>query len=76
VKAAREKAEALARALGQDIGKAQSIEEVPETNYQYSGGMLANISADERSRDKAVEPSIAAGQKTISASVTVQFELN
>ena len=32
VKAAREKAEALAKALGQEIGKAYSIEEVPETN--------------------------------------------
>jgi uncharacterized protein len=74
VKAAREKAEALAKALGQDIGKAQSIEEVPE--YQFSGGMLANTYADERSRDKAPGPTLAAGQKTISASVTVQFELN
>jgi uncharacterized protein YggE len=34
VKAAREKAQALAAALGQGIGKAQSIEEVPESEYQ------------------------------------------
>ncbi len=36
VKAAREKAGALAKALGQDIGKAQSIEEVPD--YGFSPG--------------------------------------
>lgn len=75
VKAAREKAEALAKALGQDIGKAQSIEEVPETNYGYSR-YVANFSGNETPRAKAVGPSIAAGQTTISASVTVQFELN
>lgn len=75
VKAAREKAEALAQALGQDIGKAQSIEEVPESSYQFSG-LLANASAEDSSRAKVAGPSLAAGQKTISASVTVQFELN
>jgi uncharacterized protein len=76
VKAAREKAGALAQALGQEIGKAQQIEEVPESNYQYSGGLLANQSYEDSSRAKVAGPSLAAGQKTISASVTVQFELN
>ena len=42
VKAAREKAGALAKALGQDIGKAQSIEEVPE--YGFLAGLQANSS--------------------------------
>lgn len=74
VKAAREKAGALAKALGQDIGKAQSIEEVPD--YGFSAGLLANTSFENSSRDKVAAPSIAAGQKTISASVTVSFELN
>src|SRR5215472_2122576 len=76
-KAAREKAEALAKAVGQDTGKAQAIEEVPETNYQYLGGISANsLFEGESSRGRAGGPSTAAGQKTISASVTVQFELN
>jgi hypothetical protein len=76
VKAAREKAEALARALGQDIGRAQQIEEVPDMNYQFSGGMLSNSSYESSAPAKVAGPSMAAGQKTISASVTVQFELN
>ena len=74
VKAAREKAGALATALGQDIGKAQSIEEVPD--YSFSAGLQANTNFEAFSRDKAAAPTIAAGQKTISASVTVSFELN
>ena len=74
VKAAREKAGALAKALGQDIGKAQSIEEVPD--YGFSAGLLANASFEAYSREKVAAPTIAAGQRTISASVTVSFELN
>src|SRR5258708_5395324 len=35
VKAAREKAQALAHALGQEVGKAYSIEEVAESSNQY-----------------------------------------
>jgi uncharacterized protein len=76
VRAAREKAEALAKALGQDIGRAQSIEEVPELTYQYSGGLMANERSEDSSPAKVAGPSIAPGQKTISASVTVAFELN
>jgi uncharacterized protein YggE len=71
VKAARDKAGALAKALGQEIGKAQSIEEVPESEYS-----MANVSRGYESRSKAEGASIAPGQKTISASVTVSFELN
>jgi uncharacterized protein len=74
VKAAREKAGALAKALGQDIGKAQSIEEVPD--YGFSAGLQANASFESYSRDKVAAPTIATGQKTISASVRVSFELN
>jgi uncharacterized protein len=73
VRAAREKAEALAKALGQDIGKAQSIEEVPESENAY---LMANISLGIADRARSEGPSIAAGQKTVSASVTVSFELN
>jgi uncharacterized protein len=75
VKAAHEKARALAQALGQDIGKAQSIEEVPEPQYS---GVLSNVQVSMAydGRMRAPGPSIAVGQKAISASVTVSFELN
>ena len=73
VKAAREKARALAQALGQDIGKAQIIEEVPEPQYSA----LRNVQVSyEYDRTRSSGPSIAVGQKAISASVTVSFELN
>lgn len=73
VKAAREKAGALAKALGQDIGKAQSIEEVPESE-SYSMANARGYGYEEREKSRGA--TIAPGQKTISASVTVSFELN
>lgn len=73
VKAAREKAQALAAALGQEIGKAQAIEEVVEPVYQSYGG-LSNTTVETKSRGQG-GPSIAAGQKSISASVVVSFDL-
>jgi len=74
VKAAREKAQALAAGLGQEIGKAHSIEEVPESSY---AGALSNSTADlyEYAR-KSRAPSTSAGQQTISASIVVSFDLN
>ncbi len=72
VKAAREKAQALARALGQEIGKAQSIEEVTESSY-YGYANAIGFTAPERTRSSS--PSTSAGQDRISASVTVSFEL-
>jgi len=77
VKAAREKAGALAKALGQDIGKAQSIEEVPESGYQYPRQIYNALLTNVRSENVSMEaPSIAVGQKSISASVMVSFDLN
>ena len=76
VKAAREKAEALARALGQDIGRAQQVEEIPDSTRLYSLGLSANSYLESAGPAKAAGPSLAAGQKAISASVTVQFDLN
>jgi uncharacterized protein YggE len=75
VKAAREKAEALAKALGQDIGRAQQVEEVPDLSYRYLGA-TSNVAYESAGQARAAGPSLAAGQKTISASVTVQFDLN
>jgi uncharacterized protein YggE len=69
VKAAREKAQALAAALGQEIGKAHSIEET-EPGYQPG----ANFSAEMGSAGRG-GLSLAPGQKSISASVVVSFDL-
>ena len=74
VKAAREKALALARALGQDLGRAWSIEEVPESAYQSSA--TANYSGEVQLMSAKSGPTTAAGRSTISASVVVAFELN
>jgi uncharacterized protein YggE len=74
VKAAREKAEALAAALGQQIGKAQAIEEMVEPAYQGYGFLPNTTTAGNRSRGQG-GPSLAAGQKSISASVVVSFDL-
>ncbi len=71
VKAAHEKAEALAKALGQEIGKASSIEET-NTDAVFNYGYNALAGVDYKTTR---EPSIAVGQKSISASVTVAFDL-
>ena len=73
VKAAREKAESLATSLGQGIGKAFSIEEVPESAYQSSAMPNASTEVNLMPRKS---PSTAPGQNTISATVVVSFELN
>jgi|SRR5450631_1626429 len=72
-KAAREKADALAKALGNQIGKTYSIEEVQQSEGNYfSGGLAANTTMDlERSR----APSTAPGELTAKASVIVAFDL-
>jgi uncharacterized protein YggE len=70
VKAAREKAEALAKALGQSIGKANAIEETPASQY------TANASGSFYFAGRSTGASTAAGQITVSASVTVSFDLN
>jgi uncharacterized protein YggE len=75
IKAAREKAQALAQALGQEAGKAHSIEEVAEPEYALAG-MRANSAYAFEAPAKTLSPSIAPGQKTISASVVVSFDLN
>ena len=75
VKAAREKAQALAHALGQEIGKAYSIEEVAESSYPYSLG-LSNVSYEYANKTRPSGPTTAAGEKKISASVVVTFDLN
>jgi uncharacterized protein len=73
MKAAHEKADTLARALGQQIGKAQMIDEVPQFSYDSSAGMLSNYSYEGEKRERVAATS--AGQQNISASVVVSFEL-
>ena len=73
-KAAREKATALAAALGNQLGKTYSIEEVQQWNGAYGyGGQARNVmfEADDRSR----APTTAPGQLTVTASVEVSFDL-
>jgi len=80
MKAAHEKADAMAHALGQQIGKAQMIDEVPE--YSYASAAVQNYVSPspaqiygELERLRPAMSSTAAGQQSISASVVVSFEL-
>ncbi|HEX6878990.1 MAG TPA: SIMPL domain-containing protein, partial [Terriglobales bacterium] len=74
IKAAQEKAADLAKALGQGIGKAYSIEEVPDYNYQWGGGVTANTFIPSRSSSSG-DSTTAPGEKVVKASVTVTFDL-
>jgi uncharacterized protein len=72
--AAREKADALARALGGQIGKTYSVEEIQQTDEYYGpiAGVPPNVFlADKRSR----APSTAPGELTVRASIVVSFDL-
>jgi uncharacterized protein YggE len=76
MRAAREKAAALAGAVGQKIGKAYSIEEeVPSRAYASQNVMSNNISTVESDGSTASEGTLALGLIKISARVTVKFEL-
>jgi hypothetical protein len=72
VKAAKEKAVALAEALGDQIGKTYSIEEVQQSDGYQTFGLAANAYVD---RKRSSTPSTAPGQLTVSASVMVSFDL-
>jgi uncharacterized protein YggE len=52
--AAREKAEGLAKALGNQIGKTHSVQETPEDEgyYGFSGGLAANTTSTRRDRKR------------------------
>jgi uncharacterized protein YggE len=71
-KAAREKADALAKALGNQIGKTYSIEEVQQTEGYFYAGLAANTTME---ADKSRAPSTAPGELTVKASVIVTFDL-
>lgn len=71
-KAAKEKADALAQALGNQVGKTYSIEEVQQWNTPY-GGLPANVALEVSTKSHG--PSTAPGQLTVTASVIVSFDL-
>jgi uncharacterized protein YggE len=75
MRAAREKAAALAGAVGQKIGKAYSIEE-EMPNRSYAQNVTANNYVRVESDDStSSEGTLALGLIKISARVTVKFEL-
>ncbi len=77
IKAAREKADLLARQIGQSIGPAYSITEsgvipygVTNVAQNVSGGVLGRVANDES------ESAIAPGSISVTAQVSVSFRLN
>lgn len=72
VKAAQEKAGALAKALGQQIGKAYSVEEERAQVYPQFG--YANTSFETATKAPR-GPSTAPGQMNVTATVIVSFDL-
>jgi uncharacterized protein YggE len=73
IRAAQEKAVALAKEIGQKIGKAYSIEEVVPTNSPSSQNAF-NVSTSTGDAE-ASSGTLAVGQITVSARVVVRFEL-
>jgi uncharacterized protein YggE len=77
MKAAQEKAAALAAAVGQKIGRAYSIEE----DFDRAGGLSQNAMANnsvrvERDGDGSSEGTLSIGMISVSATVSVKFELD
>src|SRR5205085_573837 len=79
IRAAREKAEAMAAELGQKIGKPWEITDESSANYgalpNLSYGVVANASFSHNAQGAADESTIAPGQVEISATVRVSFVL-
>lgn len=73
IRAAKEKATAMAAELGQTVGKPWEINEDPETNsYLYANTRMGAEAWDA----KPNEPTVAPGQVTIRSSVRVSFMLD
>lgn len=76
IKAAQEKAIALTKEIGQSIGKAYSITEEAPNTYSYSQNRSnSNISMSTGDAAEGGETTIALGLISITAQVTVSFEL-
>lgn len=70
LKAAKEKAKAMAKELGQKVGRPYSIVE-----EEYEGDTVANVLPGNGVSFREADKSIALGQMSISARVRVSFEL-
>ncbi|MCJ7508465.1 MAG: SIMPL domain-containing protein [candidate division Zixibacteria bacterium] len=84
IKAASEKASALAKELGQKVGKPHTIQEEPSWWWCWynswwgsrrGGGMTQNVVQNVNGVSSTGESSIALGQINVNAKVTVSFEL-
>jgi hypothetical protein len=75
IRAAQEKAIALTKEIGQSIGKAYSITEEGPTPYTYAQNRSANFIGSAGDTSSGEENTIALGQISITAQVTVSFEL-
>ena len=83
IKAAKEKAEALAKELGQKIGRPNSVQEGANGWYGgYSGmwgnrygGMAQNSSQNMGDAHSGGDEAVSLGQISVSANITVTFEL-
>ena len=77
IRAAREKAVALAGELGQKVGKAYSIEEeAPPSGRMMSQNASVNSFTIEGSDSSGSSGTLALGQINVNARVTVRFELD
>lgn len=77
IRAAREKAVALTAEIGQKIGKAYSIEEVVATgNPTSQNSLMLNATASYGDDAAETEGTLALGQITVNARVTVRFILD
>jgi uncharacterized protein len=74
IRAAREKAVALTREIGQTIGKAHRISEVPDTSYMPANTYANTVSIAEGGSSEE-ESTIAPGMITVKARVLVSFRL-
>lgn len=75
IRAAREKAVALTREIGQSVGKAHSIREVPDNSYLPANN-YANVSSEVAGDFSEGESTIAPGMITVKARVLVSFRLD
>lgn len=77
IRAAREKAVALTAEIGQKIGKAYSIEEVVATgNPASQNSFMSNTTTSSGDDAADTEGTLALGQITVNARVTVRFILD
>ncbi len=83
IRAAQEKAVALAGELGQEVGQPQDISEEPSQWWSWyntwwggrAGAMTQNVSLEGGGTPAGTEGALAPGQISVTAKVTVSFEM-